>query len=89
MAGKLCFGEKLNNAGAGHIRSSKAFCEGLSYRAQGTAIQFPKANNPHVADSEASDAWDLGWGVTEAAAGGQVSKADAPCCSIPQGTISA
>ncbi len=89
MAGKLCFGTLTNNAGAGRLSASHAFCEGLAWRAQGTALAFPITDNPHAAGSEDGDAWDRGWTVTDTAAGGSVSKADAPCCSIPQGTIAA
>lgn len=77
MPGKLCFGETLNNAG--ELRSSKAFCEGRDYRAQGTAIAFPKNSNPHEATSEAATAWDLGWDNAEAGAGTYVGITG--CCS--------
>ena len=87
MSGKMCFGSSYANAGAGHLRSSKAFCEGMAYRAEGTAAAQPKANNPHVSGSEAAVAWDLGWDFTDAAAGGEIST-KATCCSVT-GTISA
>lgn len=89
MTGKLCTGAAQNNIGAGHLRSSKAFCEGLHHRAQGTALAYPVTDNPHVTGSEASDAWILGWTVADDAALGTVSKSAAPCCSVPQNTIEA
>jgi len=87
MPGKLCFGGVFNNAGAGHLSASKAFCEGLAHRAQGTASAFPVTDNPHAAGSEDNTSWAVGWITTNGAAGGHVSKADAPCCSVPQGVI--
>lgn len=85
MSGKLCVGEAANNAA--NLRSSRAFCEGVAFRAQGTAVAFPLASNPHVLGSEANDAWALGWTVTDDAAGGTVDKADAACCAVPQTTV--
>lgn len=79
MAGKLCFGSDYNNAGAGHIRSSVAFCEGVAYRASGTALAAPKTDNPHVSGSEAADAWDAGWDAADADAGGAFDHR-ATCC---------
>lgn len=79
MAGKLCFGQVRNNAGAGHISQSKAYCEGAKWRAQGTALAFPKTDNPHEAGSEDAEAWDLGWDVAQAAAGGTLGTVG--CCA--------
>jgi len=87
MSGKLCFGGVFNNAGAGHLSASKAFCEGLAYRAKGTATNFPVTDNPHISGSEDNTSWAAGWLVTDSATGGQVGKGDAPCCSIPHNTI--
>lgn len=81
MAGKLCFGSVYANAGAGHLQSSKAFCEGMQYRSEGTAVEQPKIDNPLQAGSEASLAWALGWDFAEAAAGGTIST-KATCCQI-------
>jgi len=84
MPGKLCTGKKQNNAGAGRLRNSKSFCEGMAYRASGTAIAKPVTDNPHQAGNEASDAWILGWTIADDGAGGNVSKASLGCCaSIP------
>ena len=77
MAGKLCTGEVQNNAY--HPKNSKAFCEGLQARSLSNAPA-----NPHVVDSEASDAWLRGVDVAAAAAGGAISKSAAPCCAIDQ-----
>jgi len=87
MSGKLCFGASApqNNAGSGRIRTSNAFCEGINYRASGTALEKPSDDNPHVADSDAWDAWDDGWDLANAAAGGVLG---AQGCCAPTGTIS-
>lgn len=80
MAGKLCTGSAQNNIGAAHLRSSKAYCEGIAYRAQGTAIAFPITGNPHDGTgSEAETAWDAGWTVANAAAPGALGIS--ACCS--------
>jgi len=81
MAGKLCFGSAYNNAGSGHLRSSKAFCEGMGYRASGTSVTKPKANSPHVAGSEAALAWALGWDFASASAGSSIDSTGT-CCSV-------
>lgn len=61
MSGKLCFGKQYANAGAGHLRSSKAFCEGRGVKAGGGAT----TENPHVATSEAGIAWTAGYASKE------------------------
>jgi len=81
MPGKLCVGEPINNAGAGHLSASKAYCEGMAYRASGTLIQRPFASNPHVQNSPDWNAWDYGWTKANDNAGGQISKADRGCCA--------
>ena len=87
MSGKPCFGSEYANAGAGHLRSSKAFCEGMRYRSEGTSIEKPVEDNPHIEDSEAGLAWIAGWDFAEASAGGQIST-KATCCAVV-GTIAA
>lgn len=84
MSGKLCYGQSRNNSGASTLRESKAFAEGILYRAGGTAIAKPKADNPHETGSEAFAAWDLGWDAAQAAAGGSL---PATGCAAPTGTI--
>ncbi len=86
MAGKLCFGEPFNNAGAAHLRSSKSFCEGILFRSGGTAVAQPITGNPHVTGSEAADAWDLGWTFADNAAGG-VLDTSGTCCAGSGTTI--
>jgi len=87
MSGKLCFGATApqNNAGAGRIRTSNAFCEGINYRASGTAVAKPAADNPHESGSDAWNAWDDGWDLANAATGGTLG---AQGCCAPTGTIS-
>ena len=90
MAGKICVGSATNNSGASNLRSSKAFCEGLNWRAQGTAAAYPITDNPFDGDgSEAEAAWDAGWTVANGAAGGTITASDAPCCAVTAATISA
>jgi len=81
MPGKLCQGKNVHNAGAGRLSGSKAYCEGMSYRASGTGVAKPKTGNPHPANSEDGLAWGRGWDVGQANAGGQISKADRGCCA--------
>jgi len=84
MSGKLCYGSSYNNSGAGTLRESKAFADGILYRAEGTALAKPKADNPHETGSEAFTAWDLGWDAAQAAVGGSL---PAIGCAAPTGTI--
>lgn len=77
MAGKLCFGASVNNAG--NLKNSKAFCEGRFYRSRGTAASFPVTGNPHEIGSESSDAWVLGWDAAQAGVGTYVSESG--CCA--------
>jgi len=84
MPGKLCNGRESNNAGAGRLSQSKAYCEGMAYRASGTGIAKPITDNPHVDGSPDGVSWATGWTVAEAGVGGNVSKADLGCCaSVP------
>lgn len=69
MPGKLCFGSTYNNAGAGRLQDSKAFCEGALYRASDTVLNVPITDNPHAPGSEAADAWDAGWTIADGASG--------------------
>ena len=82
MAGKLCYGSAYNNAGAGTLRSSKSFCEGINYRAGGTLLGRPKVDNPHLAGSDAALAWNLGWDFAEASSGGALDTRGT-CCAAP------
>jgi len=84
MAGKLCYGTTYNNSGAGTLRESKAFAEGIMYRASGTALQRPLGDNPHPSGSEAAEAWAQGYITANAAAG---SSLPATGCAAPTGTI--
>jgi len=83
MPGQLCVGDPdvlmVKNA---VLKNSKSFCEGITYRAGGTALERPFADNPHVQSSDTWNAWDYGWTVADDAAGGEISKANAPCCAI-------
>lgn len=91
MAGKLCTGKPFNNIGAGHLRTSKSFCEGLAYRASGTLISRPVEDNPHAGDgdSEANSAWVSGWDVADAASPGAIDPDNAPCCAVSAALVAA
>lgn len=84
MAGQLCSGSALKNA---KVKDSKAYCEGMQWRAQGTALAYPVTDNPHAVESDAYTAWAAGWTFADDAAGGPIDTT-ATCCQIT-GTISA
>lgn len=72
MPGKLCRG----SADRKFVKDSRAFCEGMQARVASTTT-----TNPHVAGTDAADAWDAGVAVADANEGGQISKADQGCCA--------
>ena len=80
MAGKMYDGRDVTTARNGVPNNSKAYCEGMWYRAGDTALNRPKVNNPHQPGSEAATAWDAGWDVADAAGGGQLGKDEAGPC---------
>ena len=84
MAGKFCYGEIRNNCGAGTLQDSKAFAEGILYRASGTGAARPNTGCPHVLGSGAYVAWQLGWGFANSAPGGSLG---AVGCAAPTGVI--
>ena len=79
MPGKLCTGAPTNSKP--RLTSSKAFCEGMAYRASGTGIDKPITDNPHEAGSEDSTAWNAGWTVANDNIGSTISRADLGCCA--------
>lgn len=79
MAGKKCNG--VDSYSAVKVQNSKAFCEGMAYRASDTALNAPVTDNPHEAGSEAATCWAAGWDVAALSAGGNISKADLGCCA--------
>ena len=81
MPGKLCTGAPTNNVGAGRLSQSKAYCEGMAYRASGTLIAKPITDNPHASGSPDGISWDSGWTKADDASGGNISKADLGCCA--------
>jgi len=89
MAGKLCTGSVENNAY--QLKSSKAFCEGLNYRASGNMSNRPSSDDPHETGSDASNAWNSGWTVANAAgdANSAIDPTDAPCCAVTTDIITA
>ena len=88
MAGQLCAGSTQTTKNADPV-NSKAFCEGMAYRASDTALNAPVTDNPHEANSDASVSWIDGWDVAEAAAGGNIGKAEAACCAMEGVAVSA
>ncbi len=82
---KPCTGALTNNSDL--MKESRAFCEGLQYRAQGTAGNFPQSGNPHASGSDAANSWSNGWFTAGSAAGTVIDPATAPCCAVPQNTI--
>jgi len=85
MSGKLCTGAPTNNADL--IKESRAYCEAIQYRAQGTGAAFPLSGNPHESGSDAANAWNQGWLLANGSAGTTVDPTSAPCCAVPQGII--
>ena len=80
MAGKIYDG---NDAALLEVRNSRSFCEGMQFRGQGTAAAFPATGNPYDGEgTEEETAWDEGWGVAHAAAGGSITSADMACCGV-------
>jgi len=78
MAGKNCHGAAQNSAI--HVVDTRSFCEGLAHRTATNGATI--GDNPHVAGSEAADAWDRGWTVGQEAGGTTVDPANAPCCAV-------
>ncbi len=82
---KPCAGTPTNNSDL--IRESRAFCEGVQYRASGTSAAKPLSDNPHETGSDAADAWQTGWVQAQSDSGTTMIASDAPCCAIPHNTI--
>ena len=59
---------------------SKAYCEGMVYRAGGTASERPITDNPLPAGSPNREAWDRGWTVSNSSAGQILVAADTGPC---------
>jgi hypothetical protein len=78
----LCAGQKTDAPKNGVAKNSKAFCEGMAYRASATVLSVPVTDNPHSADSDAGIAWIAGWDVSDNAAGGLIGKSDIGCCAM-------
>ncbi len=86
MPGKLCTGVSTQ---MGFLpKESKAFSEGVYYRAGGTLAGRPLNANPHVATSSAGLAWAAGWAVSDdVAPAGTITPSDAPCVAVPTNTV--
>ena len=86
MAGKMCTGAVTGNSYL--PRESKAFSEGLYYRAGGTLLGRPVTDNPHVATSSCGVAWIAGWTVADdVAPSAAVDQADAKCVAVPTNVV--
>lgn len=79
--GKFCYGDSNKNSGAARISQSKAFCEGMGYRASDTVLSVPKTDNPYPDGSPDFVSWNLGWDKAETQAGGAITRALASCCA--------
>jgi len=86
MAGKMCTGVSTQY---GFLpKESKAFSEGIYYRAGGTLLGRPAASNPHASGSSANAAWAAGWTLADGKAPASALVAsDAPCVAVPTNTI--
>ena len=86
MAGKMCTGAATGNSFL--PRESKAFSEGLYYRAGGTLAGRPSASNPHTSGSSTYTAWLAGWTVADdVAPSGTITASDAPCVAVPTNVV--
>lgn len=86
MPGKLCTGDTTNNSFL--PEESRAFSEGIYYRAGGTLLGRPSSDNPHPAGSSSGVAWELGWTVADdVAPSGTISQSDAPCVAVPTNVV--
>jgi len=85
MAGKLYTGAVTNNVY--DPDASKAFSEGMYWRAKGISISYPSSDNPHALGSEDYVAWLAGWNVANAAAGSTIAATAAPNCAVPHNII--
>lgn len=79
MPGDLCDGHANRN---GKVKDSKAYCEGMSYRASGIGTDVPVTDNPHEAGSDAWVAWLAGWNAADAYADGVMPVDAMGCCSV-------
>lgn len=82
MPGKFCNGKPTEQP---FVKESQAYCEGMAYRAGGTAVQRPVTDDPYGNDRPVeSAAWIRGWSAAEAVAqgSGTITGADAGCCGL-------
>ncbi len=85
MAGKAYAGGPTNRWSP---REQKAFCEGMAFRLQGTAIAFPITGNPWDNSNTEGDleiAWDFGWTSADDDSPGALNPQN---CAL-EGTVSA
>ena len=86
MPGKLCTGVSTQH---GYLpKESRAFSEGVYYRAGGTLLGRPASDNPHASGSSAYAAWAAGWTVADdVAPAGTITASDAPCVAVPTNVV--
>jgi len=87
MAGEQFDGNTVRNF---KPNDSKAYCDGMAYRASGSALGKPITGNPE--DGLGSDyeaAWDAGWAAADAQAAGTISIDEAGCCNLAGTSVSA
>jgi hypothetical protein len=86
MSGKFYTGAVTNNGY--RPKESKAFSEGVYYRAGGTLLGRPSASNPHASGTSCYTAWLAGWTVADAVApSGTIAQTSAPNVAVPTNVV--
>ncbi len=85
MAGRMCTGAVTNQSYL--LKETKAFSEGIYYRAGGTFAGRPSSDNPHPADSSAYVAWLAGWQLASDSGGTTIDPTECPCVACPTNVI--
>jgi hypothetical protein len=83
----LCDGNLPGHPKNGNPKNSKAFCEGMEYRAKDFGDAAPITDNPHQTGSDAFKAWDAGWAIAQNAQGDVIAPALVGCCGLIGVTI--
>jgi hypothetical protein len=81
MPGKLCNGVPTHQP---YVSNAWAYCEGMAYRASGTAAAKPITGNPHSATGDPVDwqNWNRGWTAADGESGGTIPALVAGCCAL-------
>ena len=85
MPGVYCNGKPTEQP---FVKESQAFCEGMAYRVGGTGVQRPVTDDPYgTARPTESTAWQRGWAVADANAGGTIPDVEVACCALRGATV--